>query len=301
MSEAWSPEVAVTVNEAKRLLEEQFPQLKPVTVKELGKGFDNTVFKVNEKYVFRFPRKEIAIELLMTESKLLPLLVQDLPIDIPEPIFFGKASSTYKWPFTGYRIVNGESPGEMTNDVREKSAELLGGFLKKLHQFPVGKAKEVGVPPDRLERTNIGKRKSRLIENVKKAVEHQLIDDAQTALEWIDSLEEVELDTRLTLVHGDCHIRNILVDDHGVISGIIDWGDTHIGHPAIDISIVYSFLPPSGREKFFQIYGEVSDATKVGARFFALYVSVLLALYGHDLGDERLVASAKESIKLSLS
>lgn len=301
MSQPWSPEIALTASEAKILIEEQFPHIKPVTIKELGKGFDNTVFRVNEKYVFRFPRREIAVELLNNENQLLPLLVQDLNIDIPEPIFFGKSTEAYKWPFTGYYLVKGESPGELVNEVREKSAESLAIFLKKLHHFSVEKAKEVGVPPDRLDRTNISKRRNKLIDNVKKAVELHLIDDAQTAFEWIDSLQGVQLDSSITLVHGDCHIRNILVDQNGIISGIIDWGDTHLGHPAIDLSIAFSFLPPSSREKFFQIYGEVSDETKIGARFFALYVSVLLALYGHDLEDVRLVASAKQSIKLSLS
>ncbi|HYK71733.1 MAG TPA: phosphotransferase [Pseudoneobacillus sp.] len=301
MSQPWSPEVTITASEAKRLIEQQFPPLKPVAITELGKGFDNTVFIVNEQYVFRFPRKEIAVELLNTENQLLPLLVHDLNIDIPEPIFFGQATEAYKWPFTGYRLVKGKSPGEIKNEVRVRSAESLALFLKKLHQFPVEKAKKAAVPPDRLNRTNIGKRRDKLIENVKKAAELQLIDNAQTAFQWIESLKDVELDSRLTLVHGDCHIRNILVDENGIISGIIDWGDTHIGHPAIDISIAYSFLPPSGREKFFQIYGEVSAETKMAARFFAFYVSVLLALYGHDVKDKRLVSSAKESMKLSLS
>jgi hypothetical protein len=67
------------------------------------------------------------------------------------------------------------------------------------------------------------------------------------------------------------------------------------------LSIAYSFLPQSGREKFFQIYGEVIDAARVAAKFFALYVSVILLLYGKDLKDERLVASALGSIKRALS
>jgi aminoglycoside phosphotransferase (APT) family kinase protein len=301
MSQPWSPEIAITAEEAKIIIENQFPQLKPVGIFELGKGFDNTVFKVNEHYVFRFPRREIAVQLLNIENRLLPLLVNDLNIKIPEPIFLGEPTESFKWPFTGYHHVQGNSPGELSSEIRNLSAAPLAQFLKKLHQFPIEKAKEIGVPYDRFERMNINKRKGMLIENIIKAVELQLIDEVDAAVEWVQSMKDLILDSPLTLVHGDCHIRNILVDQTGVISGIIDWGDTHLGNPSIDLSIAFSFLPPNGREQFFQIYGEVSDSVSTAAKFFALYVSFILLLYGHDLKDERLVASAKESIKLTLS
>ncbi|HLO10734.1 MAG TPA: phosphotransferase, partial [Pseudoneobacillus sp.] len=264
------------------------------------KGFDNTVYLVNNAYVFRFPRREIAVQLLDTENHLLPLLVNDLNIKIPEPIFFGKPTDFYKWPFTGYHHVQGSSPGELSVDIRSLSAAPLAHFLKKLHQFPVGVAKEAGVLHDRFERMNIPKRREMLVENINKAAELQLIENAPAALDWLNTMEIEQDNSPLTLVHGDCHIRNVLVNKKGIISGIIDWGDTHIGNPAIDLSIAYSFLPSSSRECFFEIYGEVSESTKVAAKFFAIYVSVILLLYGHDLMDERLVSSAKESLNLAL-
>jgi aminoglycoside phosphotransferase (APT) family kinase protein len=300
MSQPWSPELAITIDEAKLLIESQFSQLMPVKIKELGEGFDNTVFEVNKEYVFRFPRKENAVQLLLTENQLLPLLVDNLNIRIPEPIFFGQPTDHYKWPFTGYHLVRGEAPGEIREETRILSAAPLAQFFKTLHQFPVEQAEKIGVPYDQYERTNIAKRKEMLIENLKKAEELQLVSEAQTAFDWLNSFNDIRLNTSVSLVHGDCHIRNILVDEKDVITGIIDWGDTHIGSPAIDLSIAYSFLPPKARIPFFQIYGEVPDEMKLGAKFFAVYVSTILLLYGHDLKDGRLVASAKESLKLSL-
>jgi aminoglycoside phosphotransferase (APT) family kinase protein len=301
MSQPWSPEIVVTLEDAKRLIEEQFPSLKPIQISEIGKGFDNTVYNVNEHYVFRFPRRDIAVTLLNIENKLLPLLVNVLSIPIPEPLFFGKPSEHYKWIFTGYRHVLGKTPGIMTDEIRNLSAEPLAHFFKMLHQFPVKKAKEFGVPYDKLERTNIAKRKSRLMDNLEKAINLQLVEEDHLVVNWLKTLKDVTLDSTLTLVHGDCHILNILVDVTGVISGVIDWGDIHLGHPAIDLSIAYSFLPPSGRNKFFQIYGEVPKETLVSAQFFAVYVSIFLLLYGHDLKDVRLVKCAKESLRISLS
>jgi aminoglycoside phosphotransferase (APT) family kinase protein len=301
MSQPWSPEIEITSLEAKEIIESQFPQLIPVSIAELGKGFDNTVFIVNDNYVFRFPRKEIAVQLLNIENQLLPLLVGQLNIAIPEPVFFGQATKDYTWPFTGYHHVQGESPGVLTNEIRNLSATSLALFLKKLHQFPINQAEKMGVPHDRFERMNIKKRKAMLVDNIKKAADLQLVEEDQAALDWLSTISEEQLDSPITLVHGDCHIRNILVNKEGTIAGIIDWGDTHLGNPAIDLSIAYSFLPHSGRELFFQKYGEVSDELKMVAKFFAIYVSFILLLYGHDIKDEQLVASAKESIKLALN
>jgi aminoglycoside phosphotransferase (APT) family kinase protein len=301
MSQPWKPELELTCEEAKLIIEEQFPHLKPVNLYEIGKGFDNTVFQVNGQYVFRFPRKEIAVQLLAVENKLLPLLVNELPIKIPEPIFFGNPTEAFKWPFTGYIQVDGQAPGNIEKAVRDKSAVLLAEFFKRLHQFPVLKAEQMGVPYDRFERMNIAKRSKMLIDNLKKAAELHLLKDEEAAITWAQSLGDIHLDVPVTLVHGDCHIRNILVNDENIIAGIIDWGDTHLGNPAIDLSIAYSFLTPSGRELFFQIYGEVDENVKLTAKFFALYVSVILLLYGNDLKDERLVASAQESIQLVFS
>lgn len=301
MSQPWSPEIAITPLEARGIIEAQFPQLIPVSIAELGKGFDNTVFIVNDVYVFRFPRREIAVQLLNIENQLLPLLVSRLNIAIPEPIFFGHATKDYKWPFTGYHHVKGESPGVLSNNIRNSSAAPLALFLKELHQFPIEQAEKMGVPYDRFERMNIRKRKEMLVSNITKAADLQLVEEDHAALEWLYTMKEPQLDTPITLVHGDCHIRNILVNNEGVISGIIDWGDTHLGNPAIDLSIAYSFLPPSGREQFFQLYGEVSEELRIAAKFFAIYVAFILLLYGHDIKDGKLVASAKDSINLALS
>ena len=36
-------------------------------------------------------------------------------------------------------------------------------------------------------------------------------------------------------VHGDLYSRHLLVDDAGRPCGVIDWGDCHVGDPAVDL------------------------------------------------------------------
>ncbi|MGK5507695.1 phosphotransferase [Brevibacillus formosus] len=58
------------------------------------------------------------------------------------------------------------------------------------------------------------------------------------------------ISTREVLLHGDLHVKNMLVDEAGQISGIIDWGDLNVGHPGADLNVVYSFLPAQAASHF---------------------------------------------------
>lgn len=87
MPNAWDAEQIVSVPLANTLIETQFPELAPAAISLLGYGFDNTVYQVNGRFVFRFPRRELAVGLLKTENQLLPSLASQLPLSIAEPLF----------------------------------------------------------------------------------------------------------------------------------------------------------------------------------------------------------------------
>src|SRR5437867_11750583 len=89
----WKPDWVVTSELAKALVETSFPALAPVVVKEFGIGWDNTVVLVNNSFVFRFPRRRIAVSLMETEVRLLPWLSERIPLPIPNPCFVGASTS----------------------------------------------------------------------------------------------------------------------------------------------------------------------------------------------------------------
>lgn len=302
MSQAWSPEIEISKDKAELMIEKQFPQLKPVKATVLGEGFDNSVFLINNEYVFRFPRREIAAELIRTENRILPVISPNLPIATPNPIFHGAPEDDYPWEFGGYKSLEGMTPTKLTAEQRLKSAKPLAEFLKALHEFPLEEAKKLQVPYDKLDRINIEKRKPMFQTRVEEAFAKNLIQDDifQGLQEFLTTISGSLTDQTQTLVHGDLHIRNMLVDELGEVSAIIDWGDTHIGHPAIDLSIAYSFLPPEGREIFFALYGDVSSEVKNIARFKAIYTIILLLLYAHDQKDELLKEDCLETLNLAL-
>jgi aminoglycoside phosphotransferase (APT) family kinase protein len=78
---------------------------------------------------------------------------------------------------------------------------------------------------------------------------------------------------------------------------VIDWGDVHLGDPAIDLSIAFSFFPLAARTTFRQAYGPVDGATWDRARFRALHYGVLLTDYGTDIGDDAIRAVGEYALR----
>ncbi|MCM3767670.1 phosphotransferase [Neobacillus niacini] len=301
MNDPWSPEIEVSKSIAELMIGCQFPQLKPVTAHVLGEGFDNSVYLVNGQFVFRFPRREMAAGLLETEIRLLPEIAPLLPIPVPNPLFVGTPDEPFPWPFAGYKLLSGVTPTGLTLEQRMQSVEPLAQFLKTLHAFSASEAEKLGVPHDQLGRLNFLKRKPILEANMEKAKGLMGYDEMERIGGFLSSIRRPFTDETKALVHGDLHIRNMLVDEAGRVLAVIDWGDTHIGHPALDLSIVYSFLPPEGRESFFQMYGEVEPEIKRMARFKAIYTLLLLLLYGENRGDVHLVGDCRTALRLALT
>src|SRR5206468_3004384 len=79
----------------------------------------------------------------------------------------------------------------------------------------------------------------------------------------------------------DLHFRHLLVEG-GRASGVIDWVDLSRADPAIDLQLVWSFLPPHGRTAFLDAYGPVSSERLLRARVVALFLCAVLARYGHE-------------------
>jgi aminoglycoside phosphotransferase (APT) family kinase protein len=78
-------------------------------------------------------------------------------------------------------------------------------------------------------------------------------------------------------------MRHLLVDEVGALSGVIDFGDICVGDPAVDISPIWSLLPPEGRADFLEEYPLREDQL-LRARVLAINLCAILWLYGHHEG-----------------
>lgn len=289
---AWIPERVVSPELARSLIEAEFPEFRPAGVELLGQGFDNTAYRVNGAWVFRFPRRQFAVPFMEREPRLLPTLSPLLPLQIPVPEKVGRGNEMYPWPFAGYRELPGQTAcrAALTDEDRAAAAKPLGEFLAALHAFPIEEAVRLGAPGDEIGRMDVAMRTQRARTALGELAAEGLVGDAlRRGLDTVIDDVPASLEGRpLALQHGDLYSLHILVDERRRPSGIIDWGDIHVGDRAVDLAVAPIFLPPDAHAAFFEAYGPVDPDTLRLARFRAVYHSALAACFAHAVGDRDL-------------
>lgn len=297
----WVPERVVDEALARELMRAQFPELPLVKIELLGVGWDNTAYLVNGSWVFRFPRRQIAVALIEHETRLLPALAPRVPLPIPVPEFVGRPEERFPWPFAGYRLLPGRTAcsAALTEDQRVATAEPLARFLAALHAFPAQEAASLGAGGDELARMDVGFRAPKARASLAEFEQQGLLprSERERLERVIDATPTGAPRPPAVLVHGDLYVRHLLVDEHARPAGVIDWGDIHLGDRAVDLAIAYSFLPPAAHARFRQVYGEQDAVTWQLARFRALYHSANLFRFAHHTGDPDLLREATRALR----
>jgi len=295
----WNLESIINPELAKKCIE--YPEnylLKVDTIKFLGQGWDNVAFLVNEKYVFRFPRKQEAEQLLLDENSVLPKLHSMVPLPIPKPIYFGKPTEMYPFHFHAYAMLAG-TPAykvDLPDDQLRECLKSIALFLKQLHTIKSVKAQAMGAQIQLYDKTNTQVVVESVQKRMKMMQQTNIFDfDEKFIDQMIERVQKVFIDHRDDgLVHGDLDYRHMLLQDNK-LSGIIDWGDVGINHPVIDFAVVHIMFPKSMHSIFFEIYGVISEDVWVYAKFIALQRAITLMLYGHDIKDMKMFEVAKKS------
>ena len=196
---------------ARRLIEAQFPDLELSSLSLLGQGWDMTVWLVNERWVFRFPRRDIVIPGLTNETANLPLLAPLLPLPIPSPTYLGEASPEYGWPFYGAPFLPGRELADAGLDDFRRTAlgRPLGEFLRTLHHIRV----DADLPLDPVRRADMTFRVPKTRERLAELEQLGLWRAPREAHNVIDDAVELGPPEPTALVHGDLHLRHLLVDN----------------------------------------------------------------------------------------
>ncbi len=287
----WLAERIVDVELAASVIGQQFRRLRDAPVKQLAEGWDNVAFLVSDEWVFRFPRRALAVELLQAEARILPRLAPELPLPVVVPEFLGTATSAFPWPFVGYRLLAGTTACRARPSDAERcaAAPKLAEFLRALHDLD---PTSFDAPPDTLRRADMNRRRAELLTRIANLARAGALKNAPALSRHVESAQPRSPSTNLTLNHGDLYARHVLLDEQRHPCGIIDWGDVHAGDAAVDLALAWSFLPPAGRREFFRVYGSVDDATLELARLRALFSAIAILAYGCDVDDDALVNEA---------
>ncbi|MFD4637582.1 phosphotransferase [Lentzea sp. NPDC058436] len=220
----------------------------------LGEGWDSTAVLVGGRWVERRPRRPEIGPQLVRESVVMPWLAPRLPLPVPVPVLVSSDPVVAR-----HELV----PGEELVSPNAVQGRQLGEFLRALHAAPVSEAVALGVGPMALP-----------VERFRAEVR---VPGGEELLAKINGLPAD------TLVHGDLGPEHVLGRD-GVLTGVIDFGDLHVGDAAIDLAWALHSTPPEFADAVAHAYG-VTDELRARALIWHQLGPWHEVLYGNDIGD----------------
>jgi aminoglycoside phosphotransferase (APT) family kinase protein len=280
-------EIEIDEPQARRLLAAQHPDLADLPIVAVASGWDNHLLRLGDSLALRFPRRQLAAQLILNEQRWLPHLKERLPLAIPAPVRIGVAQFHYPWAWSVTPWIEGNTADLALPD--SKQGGLLGALFEALHQPAPADA-----PHNPYRSVPLSMRADAFADRLARLRGKTDILDGRVQALWSDALA-AEDDTAPTWIHGDLHPRNVLVK-RGCLTGVIDWGDLACGDRACDLAAVWLVLPDlESRRRAMAACPEVSDATWRRARGWALLFAVILLSAGL-VDDARMVAIAERTI-----
>ena len=290
----WAPEIRVDEPFARRLIAEQFPEVEQRSIRLLGEGWDNTMWLVDEEWVFRFPRRAMVLAGLENEIVHLPRLARLLPLSIPVPTLIGRPSEGFEWPFYGAPFLPGRELAEadIGDETRVLLGHRLGEFLRALHSLEP----DAALPVDPVLRADMSFRVPRTRERLAELADLGLWNAPPAVHDIVEAAAVLGPPEPTCLVHGDLHLRHLLVDEQGAATAVIDWIDLSRNESSVDLVLYWASLPPEGRDAFRAAYGPIADDRLLRARILGLFLCGTLVVYGHHERLPRLEREALEAL-----
>lgn len=305
MTHQWNPTILIDTELAKELIQEQFNFIID-TIDVYGEGWDNTAFLVNNDLIFRFPRRDIAIACMENEINFLPYLAQHVSFPFSYPQYIGKPTTQYAYPFAGYSLIKGEMLVSF-EPKRVNTIETAHKLAKWLHELHNVKVQSIHLDLFRGEhdwRLDVSNRVASCTSSLAKYKSY--FEDAGFQIkelqQQINDLCRFQFDDikNKSYLHGDLYFKHIIADSNLVLTGLIDWGDTHIGSPGLDLSAAIMLFEGDPLKHFWQTYQITDDVLLTIAAFRAFYHQMVFLPYAYEQADEHSIIWAKIALKRAI-
>lgn len=237
----------------------------------LGEGWDSTAHLVDGRWVERRPRRPEIEAQLLRETVVMPWLAPRLPLPVPVPFVVSTSPLVVR-----HELV----PGAEIEELTAAQGRQLGEFLLALHAVSVDDAVRLGAGPRSLP-----------LERFRSEV-LPLAPGGETLLAALEDLPAT------TVVHADIGPEHVLGRD-GVLTGVIDFGDLHIGDPAIDLAWALHSTPMEFASAVAATY-DVTEELRQRAHVWSQLGPWDEVLYGNDIGDPAITASGLEGVRRRL-
>ncbi len=252
----------------RRLLAAQHPDLNELPLNHLDSGWDNVLFRLGTEYVVRIPRRQMAAELIRNEQLWLPMIGPRLPIPVPQPVREGVPTAFYPWHWSVLPWFDGRCADERPPSANQ--ARRFADFLRALHQPAPENA-----PHNPVRGIPVQVREANTLERMARVREKTALVTPEIDYIWQAALAAPQC-SEARWLHGDLHAQNVLIDESGDLSAIIDWGDITSGDVATDLAGVWAlFESPEARQTVLERYAP-DEALFTRARGWAVIFGVVL-------------------------
>jgi aminoglycoside phosphotransferase (APT) family kinase protein len=285
------------IDTASLQIRQDFPYLTIERIVPLGEGLGNIAFEVNDAYVFRFPKTHVNILDLQRELLILPVVRTHSTLPVPEPHFVPPDDG-----YVGYRTLPGRilmnAPNHISANGCAAIGRQLGAFLSSIHGIPLAAFDSSAVKRESLcledclasARDDYANARRGIPTRYVAAVE-RFLDAAPAAEAWSGAS---------VFSHNDLGSEHILVQN-GVVSGIIDWGDTAFTDPAYDFGLLYRDLGPAVLDASLKGYSRVlsdeKDQIRRRAHFYGRWRVLENIAYGLEPQHSAYLDAAMRSLR----
>lgn len=284
-----------------KIIRKTFPEFANSHLAGDNSGWDNYAIIADDEYLFRFPRRQEALKQIQKETEVLNALRAKLPSYIEVPNYLA-ANLEQDYPFVYYKMIQGtpltkDLYDSFNNEEKEKFTQNITDFLHILHSIDVKSCKS-------LEEINALDKYQSFYQQIRKICFKYLTPEKQnkTIKLFGNYFQDKSMrDYHPVVTHGDLSENHILITDNGI--GIIDFGDTDIFDPAIDISWFYLF----DKEAFQNIaskYFANDEEKNVEKRISEFYVPIIPyygIIFGEETGNRTMIQDELKDLQNNLS
>ncbi|WBP89578.1 aminoglycoside phosphotransferase family protein [Kitasatospora cathayae] len=255
----------------RRMVADQFPQWAGLPVELVDSaGTSNAMYRLGTDLVMRIPRIPGAAEDIAKEHTWLRRLAPELPVAVPVPVGLGEPVDGFPWRWSVLRWLEGANPVAGRFDQPELLAADLASFVTAMHRVD-----PVDGPASYRSETLTARD-----EAVRRAVAALAgtVDAGSVTALWRTAVAAPEHPGPPVWIHADLQPGNLLVDDAGRLSAVIDFGCAGLGDPAVDLITAWYVLPAAMRGAFRTAVG-ADDAQWERGRGWALSVALMELSY----------------------
>jgi aminoglycoside phosphotransferase (APT) family kinase protein len=282
-------DIEIDATLVRSLLRAQHPDLAHLALQSMDSGWDNAMFKLGDALAVRLPRRLAVAKLIEHEQQWLPQLAPLLPIAVPAPVRIGQPAENYPARWSIVPWLRGRNAD--LREPRPDQAERLAAFLCALHR-----PAPLDAPFNPYRGVPLRERAEQIVERIGRLKRESTLLNEEVVRIYEDAVE-APIDVEPTWLHGDLHGGNLLVDDDGVITAVIDWGDMSRGDRATDLATLWmNFGDRKARENALRACPGVTEATWRRAKGWAVFYGVTLGTSGLA-GDTRHAVMARRTLE----